>query len=596
MRKLFFLVLIFAGFLNAGAQDVQLFRQFGGHIDFTMIGNTLNNQENNTSTDCSINTQSSATLNLSSVQTVRAAFLYWAGSGSGDLEIILNNTTINAERTFSDFVSISSDPSQTSEFFSAFADVTDQIIAEGNTTYTVSELDLSPISSDHCNRSTNFGGWGIVIIYEENTLPLNQINVYDGLEHVPDAITIQLNNLNVIDNAGAKIGFVAWEGDETLSVSETLSVNGNIISNPPLNPANNAFNSTNSFTNQSNLYNMDLDSYNIQNNISIGDTSATVSLTSGQDVVLINTIITTLNSQLPDATATIDQVLITNCNDRIVDVHFSIHNQNSTDVLPANTPISVYINNTLTASLTTQNEIPINGYESQIYTLTIPEDVLPDFDIRIVVDEPNDILESAENNNAVSYTVNYPLTPQVTVLEGLTACDKGFDTSDFDLTGTADFLSQNYPSDITFTWYPSEEDLMNDTNEIDPSFTYTNASGQQSIFIKAAEPTSGCFSINILPLEIENCPPTVYNLFSPNGDGVNEEFTIEGLKNIFTEYELLVYNRYGSLVYKGNNNTPNWKGTHLNTGKKLPEGTYFYSLNFHDNKNKPLTGWVYLNR
>jgi hypothetical protein len=47
---------------------------------------------------------------------------------------------------------------------------------------------------------------------------------------------------------------------------------------------------------------MDLDVYNIQNNIKIGDTSAKIQLTSGQDFVMINSIVTKLNSQLPDAT------------------------------------------------------------------------------------------------------------------------------------------------------------------------------------------------------------------------------------------------------------------------------------------------------
>jgi hypothetical protein len=57
---------------------------------------------------------------------------------------------------------------------------------------------------------------------------------------------------------------------------KTLRVNGNPLSNPPLNPVNNAFNGTNSFTGSNTLYNMDLDVYNIQNNIKIGDTSAKI--------------------------------------------------------------------------------------------------------------------------------------------------------------------------------------------------------------------------------------------------------------------------------------------------------------------------------
>jgi hypothetical protein len=98
--------------------------------------------------------------------------------------------------------------------------------------------------------------------------------------------SIILNSLNVIDE-DARIGFVAWEGDQFISVNETLRVNGNPLSNPPLNPVNNAFNGTNSLSSNT-LYNMDLDVYNIQNNIKIGDTSAKIQLTSGQDFVMIN--------------------------------------------------------------------------------------------------------------------------------------------------------------------------------------------------------------------------------------------------------------------------------------------------------------------
>src|SRR5690606_4515720 len=115
---------------------------------------------------------------------------------------------------------------------------------------------------------------------------------------------------NVIDNVGAKIGFLAWEGDKSIAWSETLSRNGQPLSNPPLNPENNAFNGTNSFTGSDELYNMDLDVYDIQDYISITDSTATIKLTSSQDVVMINAVVTKLNSQLPDATIIIDNVTV----------------------------------------------------------------------------------------------------------------------------------------------------------------------------------------------------------------------------------------------------------------------------------------------
>jgi hypothetical protein len=60
---------------------------------------------------------------------------------------------------------------------------------------------------------------------------------------------------------------------------------------------------------------MDLDVYTIQNNINIGDTSAQIQLTSGQDFVMINAIVTKLNSQLPDATLRINDIALL-CNSR----------------------------------------------------------------------------------------------------------------------------------------------------------------------------------------------------------------------------------------------------------------------------------------
>ena len=184
-------------------------------------------------------------------------------------------------------------------FFSAFANITTFIQSTGNGNYTFSNLDLSDIIANYCPFGGNFGGWAIVVVYKNETLPLNQLNVYDGLQAVPDAIQITLDNLNVIDNKDAKIGFVAWEGDKNIAEGESLFINGNLIDNPPLNPGNNAFNGTNSFVGTDILFNMDLDVYNIEKNISIGDTKAQIELTSNRDFVMINTIVTKLTSYFP---------------------------------------------------------------------------------------------------------------------------------------------------------------------------------------------------------------------------------------------------------------------------------------------------------
>ena len=69
--------------------------------------------------------------------------------------------------------------------------------------------------------------------------------------------------------------------------------------------------------------------------------------------------------------------------------------------------------------------------------------------------------------------------------------------------------------------------------------------------------------------------PDVINVFTPNGDGVNEYFS-------FSEYgmdyiDVAIYNRWGQVVasWSGMNNM--WDGKGID-GNDLPEGVYFYIL------------------
>ncbi|RYD72679.1 MAG: T9SS type B sorting domain-containing protein, partial [Sphingobacteriales bacterium] len=64
------------------------------------------------------------------------------------------------------------------------------------------------------------------------------------------------------------------------------------------------------------------------------------------------------------------------------------------------------------------------------------------------------------------------------------------------------------------------------------------------------------------------------NAFSPNGDGVNDEFVV-GITNL-KRYRIQIYNRYGSQVFFTDNIFDNWKGTFKNND--LPTGVYYYVI------------------
>ncbi len=76
----------------------------------------------------------------------------------------------------------------------------------------------------------------------------------------------------------------------------------------------------------------------------------------------------------------------------------------------------------------------------------------------------------------------------------------------------------------------------------------------------------------------EYCPPRVFvpNSFTPDGDLVNDQFLPVGY-NIKAE-EFLVFDRWGSVVYRSDGNAPGWDGTM--SGQMLPIGVYAWRFTF----------------
>nr|WP_317632082.1 gliding motility-associated C-terminal domain-containing protein [uncultured Flavobacterium sp.] len=568
------------------AQQVQLYEQINGRYDFTFVGNTLNKTENGLGVPCEILTSSSANLLLFPNEVVYKAYLYWAGSGQGDFDIKLNGIDIQPQRTFTN-----NTQSNTSNFhyFSAFADVTELVQNNTTTTYTVSEFDLTNQIFDYCSNSTNFGGWAILVVYESENLPLNQLNIYDGLQSVPQEIEIDLGILNVIDNTDSSIGFIAWEGDKDIAVNESLTFNGNVISRLPLNPEDNAFNGTNTVNGSRNLYNMDLDIYFISQYLSIGAQPAVVKLTSDQDFVLINVIITKLNSQLPDATATILNV-DTICDSRDVTLNYSINNYNSTSLLPGITTYHIYVNDEVIFTDQIGQNIAIGEQINYSRVLTIPDHIPNSFTFKIVVDEAGVIPEIIETNNETeAVTAELKFSISYTDLPVVTLCNEGH--------RTANFAIQEYLNDlfdevqIPITAHYTLQDAQQNTMSINQNNIVLT--GLENTLYIRFDNFGDCSSILPLTIKIRNCKPTVYNAISVTNDNLNDQLTIEGLENIFENYTLEIYNRWGKKIWSGDNSKPLWNGDTENG--KAPTGTYFYILNLNDiDFTTPLQGYIYL--
>ncbi len=87
------------------------------------------------------------------------------------------------------------------------------------------------------------------------------------------------------------------------------------------------------------------------------------------------------------------------------------------------------------------------------------------------------------------------------------------------------------------------------------------------------------------------CDVNIPNVFTPNGDDINDQFYIENLY-MHPNSNLKIYNRWGRLVYENKNYDNSWNGN------KLSDGTYYYvfdapEINIIQNKSMPIQQFNY---
>ena len=89
--------------------------------------------------------------------------------------------------------------------------------------------------------------------------------------------------------------------------------------------------------------------------------------------------------------------------------------------------------------------------------------------------------------------------------------------------------------------------------------------------------SDGCSddTIQVVPVE-DNFAFFVPNSFTPNNDGKNEIFLPR--VNDVTNYELIIYNRWGELIFYTNNPEIGWDG--FIEGKPAPEGVYVWRIHY----------------
>jgi len=197
--------------------------------------------------------------------------------------------------------------------------------------------------------------------------------------------------------------------------------------------------------------------------------------------------------------------------------------------------------------------------------------------VTIVPSNPNATYTWQGNQVADSFSVS---EPGLYLVEGANLCD----TVQFSIS-----IPGRTPPTVELgndTILCSEEGFMVDATWPGGFYLWQDGSEQPSFEIAAigtywvrVTDEFGCLFTDTIKV-VDDCPGTVItpNVFTPNGDGVNDMF-IPLLDNVLPDnYSLTVYNRWGQKVFQSEILQNGWDGT--TTGLPNPDGTYFWIVKF----------------
>jgi gliding motility-associated-like protein len=112
--------------------------------------------------------------------------------------------------------------------------------------------------------------------------------------------------------------------------------------------------------------------------------------------------------------------------------------------------------------------------------------------------------------------------------------------------------------------------------------------------VTVTDANSNCWASDIVTVYVEEDQDLllkIFNAFSPNNDGVNDVWVIEGIEN-FPENKVEFFNRWGDKLREFDNYdniNSVWDGTNIR-GNLVADGTYYYILTITGVKT--YTGWV----
>lgn len=146
------------------------------------------------------------------------------------------------------------------------------------------------------------------------------------------------------------------------------------------------------------------------------------------------------------------------------------------------------------------------------------------------------------------------------------------------IIGGSNTILQGSSGTINYYWFPTSG-LTNENTA-----TPTAEPGSTTTYCVAGQDANGCVNYDCMILEvIPSDIVTLYNAFTPNGDGNNDVLFIGNIQK-FPDNKLEVFNRNGKLVFQTSQYANTWDGKV--DGAELPSATYYVVLNLGSGKGK----------
>jgi gliding motility-associated-like protein len=206
------------------------------------------------------------------------------------------------------------------------------------------------------------------------------------------------------------------------------------------------------------------------------------------------------------------------------------------------------------------------------------------YDVQLIVTSAFGCSDSISKINYINVTpipiADFAYSPQVT-----------------DINHTEiEFINSSIDAD-SYIWDFGDESPY--SNEIDPAHNYSDVPNDYVITLIASNNNGLCIDTAVATLIVNDI--LIYyvpNVFTPDNDEYNQTF-----KPVFTsgydpyDYHLMIFNRWGELVFESYNSAIGWDGTYPKDGVLCEDGVYVWKIDFKDvesDKRYHLNGHVTL--